>query len=92
MLNALIDEWDTADDARRIGSRPHTVGEHFAIEAPLLAPLPAEPFETGRLFTRRVDRSAKQSSSNNPGCPPPSHVWMGSHGAMLTTAVHIVDR
>lgn len=55
-LNALIDEWDTADDARRIGSRPHTVGEHFAIEAPLLARLPTEPFETGRLFTPRVDR------------------------------------
>ncbi|MFT7866872.1 MULTISPECIES: hypothetical protein [Amycolatopsis] len=34
-LNALIDEWDAADDARRIGSRPHSVGEHFAIERPL---------------------------------------------------------
>lgn len=55
-LNALVDEWDAADDDRRIGSRPHTVGEHFAIEQPLLAPLPAEPFETGRLFTPRVDR------------------------------------
>lgn len=55
-LNALIDEWDTADDDRRIGSRPHTVGEHFAIEQPLLARLPGEPFETGRLFTPRVDR------------------------------------
>jgi Transposase and inactivated derivatives len=55
-LNALIDEWDQQDDARRIGSRPHTVAEHFAIEQPLLAPLPDEPFETGRLFTPRVDR------------------------------------
>lgn len=55
-LNALIDEWDREDDERRIGTRPHTVGEHFAIEQPLLAPLPDEPFETGRLFTPRVDR------------------------------------
>jgi hypothetical protein len=28
----------------------------FALEAPLLAPLPVEPFETGRWFTPRVDR------------------------------------
>lgn len=55
-LNAMIDEWDAEDDDRRIGSRPHTVGEHFAIEQPLLAALPDEPFETGRLFTPRVDR------------------------------------
>jgi Mu transposase-like protein len=55
-FNAMIDEWDAVDDGRRIGSRPHTVGEHFAIEQPLLAGLPDEPFETGRLFTPRVDR------------------------------------
>jgi Mu transposase-like protein len=55
-LNAMVEAWDAADDDRRIGSRPHTVGEYFAIEQPLLAPLPAEPFEPGRLFTPRVDR------------------------------------
>lgn len=55
-LNAMIEAWDAADDARRIGSRPRTVGEYFAIEQPLLVPLPDEPFETGRLFTPRVDR------------------------------------
>jgi hypothetical protein len=27
---------------------------YFAIEQPLLMPLPQEPFETGRLFTPRV--------------------------------------
>ena len=46
-LNAMADAWDAADDARRIGSRAHTVGELFAIEQPLLVPLPNEPFETG---------------------------------------------
>lgn len=48
----MVDAWDEADDARRIGSRARTVGEHFATEQPLLAPLPTEPFETGRWFTR----------------------------------------
>ncbi|MQA17187.1 MAG: IS21 family transposase [Pseudonocardiaceae bacterium] len=55
-LNAMVDAWDDVDDARRIGSRARTVGEHFATEQPLLAPLPTEPFETGRWFTPRVDR------------------------------------
>ncbi|MEU3348903.1 hypothetical protein ABZ723_28710 [Streptomyces sp. NPDC006700] len=32
------------------------VEECFALEQPLLMPLPEEPFETGRLFTPRVDR------------------------------------
>ena len=34
----MVDAWDEADDARRIGSRARTVGEHFATEQPLLAP------------------------------------------------------
>ncbi|MET9372481.1 hypothetical protein ABZY00_32255 [Streptomyces griseoflavus] len=55
-LNAVIDRWDQEDDARRIRSRPRTIGEYFAAEQPLLAPLPEEPFETGRLSTPRVDR------------------------------------
>jgi transposase len=55
-LNAMIEGWDAQDDGRRIGSRPRTVGEHFAAERPLLGPLPEEAFETGRVFTPRVDR------------------------------------
>ncbi|MFB9838415.1 hypothetical protein [Actinoallomurus acaciae] len=47
-LNALIDQWDTEDDQRRIGSRARTVGEYFAIEQPL----PDEPFPIGRVTTR----------------------------------------
>lgn len=58
-LNAWIDLWDTEDDQRRIGSRAHTVGEPFAVEKPLLKPLPDEVFETGRVFTPRVDRYAQ---------------------------------
>jgi hypothetical protein len=61
-LNAMVDAWDEADDARRIGSRARTVGEHFATEQPLLAPLPTEPFETGRWFTPRVTGTPRSRS------------------------------
>ncbi|WP_037827303.1 IS21 family transposase, partial [Streptomyces sp. NRRL B-1347] len=55
-LNAMVDRWDEWDEGRRIRSRPRTVGEYFAAERVLLKPLPDEPFETGRLFTLRVNR------------------------------------
>jgi hypothetical protein len=53
-LNALIDGWDRQDERRRIRMRTQTIGERFAQEQPLLAPLPVEPFEIGRLLTPRV--------------------------------------
>ncbi len=58
-LNALLDVWDQEDEGRRIADRTRTVGEFFAIERPLLVPLPPEAFETGRVFTPRVDRYAQ---------------------------------
>jgi transposase len=64
-LNVMIEQWDADDDARRIGIRPHTVGQAFAIEAPLLKPLPEERFETGRWFTPRVDRFAQVTVRTN---------------------------
>lgn len=64
-LNAMIDGYDLADDARRIGTRLRTIGEMFTIEAPLLRPLPGEPFETGRWFTPRVNRYSLVSVRTN---------------------------
>jgi hypothetical protein len=64
-LNTMIDEWDIADERRRIGSRPRTVGEHFAIEQPLLKPMPQEVFETGLVMSLRVDRYAQISVRTN---------------------------
>jgi transposase len=64
-LNAMIDAWDAADEARRIGDRARTVGEFFAIEKPLLKPLPEEAFETGRWFTPRVDRFSQVTVRTN---------------------------
>ncbi|WP_367826643.1 Mu transposase domain-containing protein [Streptomyces sp. LMG1-1-1.1] len=61
----MIDRWDQEDDARRIRSRPRTIGEYFAAEQPLQAPLPPEPFAPGRLFTLRVDRYSQISVRTN---------------------------
>ena len=58
-LNELLIGYDLADDARRIGNRTMSVGQHFAFEAGLLRPLPAEVFETGLTLTPRVDRYAR---------------------------------
>lgn len=64
-LNAQVEAWDAADEARRIGHRARTVGEMFALEAPVLRALPIEPFETGRWFTPRVDRFSLISIRTN---------------------------
>lgn len=64
-LNTQIEKWDQVDDARRIGSRIHTVAEMFATEQPLLKPLPTEVFETGLWLTPRVDRYAQVTVRSN---------------------------
>lgn len=64
-LTAMVDAWDAEDDARRIGNRTHTIGEHFALERPLLAPLPDEPFETGTWLAPRVDRFSQVTVRTN---------------------------
>jgi transposase len=58
-LNALLEAWDDADDARRIGNRTTKVGTDWAFEKTLLRPLPAEPFDTALTLTPRVDRYAQ---------------------------------
>jgi hypothetical protein len=58
-LNARLTAADADEDARRIDSRAQTVGAAFAVEAPLLLPLPAERFDTALGLTARVDRYAR---------------------------------
>ncbi len=57
-LNEKIRAWDTADNGRRINDRIRTVGQDFAVEAPLLLPVPSEGFDPGLSLEPRVDRSA----------------------------------
>ena len=57
-LNEKIRGWDTADNSRRINDRIRTVGQDFAVEAPLLRPVPVEGFDPGLSLEPRVDRSA----------------------------------
>ncbi|WP_312722620.1 IS21 family transposase [Mobilicoccus sp.] len=57
-LNARIIGWEEQDDDRRIAGRLRTTGQDFAIEQPLLAPLPVEWFDPGLVLHPRVDRSA----------------------------------
>lgn len=57
-LNEQIRVWDEIDNTRRIDSRIRTVGEDFAVEQPLLAPLPGDYFDPGIMLHPRVDRSA----------------------------------
>lgn len=64
-LNELIDDYDRADDDRRIGHRVHTVAESFSAERQLLKPLPVEPFETGLWLTPRVDRYSQITVRTN---------------------------
>jgi transposase len=58
-LNALLEQWDDADDRRRVASRAMSVGHDWAFERQLLRPLPAEPFDTALTLTPRVDRYAQ---------------------------------
>jgi hypothetical protein len=58
-LNARLLAADRSDDHRRITHRVRTVGQDFALEAPLLRPLPSEVFETGLSLQPLVDRYAR---------------------------------
>jgi transposase len=58
-LNALLESWDDADDARRVANRTMSVGHDWATERALLRPLPDEPFDTTLALTPRVDRYAQ---------------------------------
>jgi transposase len=58
-LNARLEQADATEDSRRIENRVRTVGQDFAVEAPLLRALPAEPFDDGLWLTPRVDRYSR---------------------------------
>ncbi|MET7784785.1 IS21 family transposase [Streptomyces sp. NPDC005388] len=55
-LNDAFARFEEVEENRRIGMRIRTIGQDFAREAPLLLPLPEDPFETGLALNPRVDR------------------------------------
>ena len=57
-LNEKLRVWDEGEDRRRVSHRLRMVGQDFALESPLLVPLPAESFDPGLVLTQRVDRSS----------------------------------
>jgi transposase len=60
-LNQALLAGAAQDDRRFIAGRRIAVGEHFALEAPELRPLPAEPFGYQAVASYRVDRKARVS-------------------------------
>ncbi len=58
-LNELITVAMASDDARFIAHRRISVGEHFELEAPALAPMPVEPFDTTSIGSHRVDTKSR---------------------------------
>jgi transposase len=60
-LNGLLAAADAADEYRTIAWRSQTVGETAAVEAPFLAPLPDDGFDTCTTLRPVVDNKARIS-------------------------------
>jgi transposase len=58
-INDKLAAADHAEDARHIDARVTTIGQDFALEAPLLAALPTDEFDITLTTTPRVDRYAR---------------------------------
>jgi hypothetical protein len=87
-LNELVEQWDRHDGRRRIGSRARTIDEYFEDERPRLLPLPEDPFETGRIFTPRVDRYGQITVRTNRYSVPVRLI--GKRVRVLLHASHLV--
>src|SRR5205823_6968304 len=60
-LNELLLAGAAKDDRRHIAHRRITVGEHFALEAATLRPLPVERFDVTVIGSHRVDAKSRVS-------------------------------
>jgi hypothetical protein len=91
-LNALLETWDDADDARRIGNRTTNVGTDWALEKTLLRPLPAEPFDTALTLTPRVDRYAQVMVRCNQYSVPARFIGHRLRVKLSASTVTVFDR
>jgi transposase len=90
-LNARLAEADAAEDARRIGVRPSTVGGDFAAEAPRLLPLPGEGFETAATVWARADRYARISVGKCRYSVPAGLVGSRVRVRLSASELHVFD-
>ncbi|WP_081684176.1 IS21 family transposase [Granulicoccus phenolivorans] len=90
-LNAYLAKCDAKDDHRRVGQRTKTVGDDFAVEQPLLRPLPVEPFETGISLRPRVDRHARVTVRQCQYSVPVRYVGRQLRVLLRATVVLIYD-
>ena len=91
-LNALLQDWDDADDARRIGNRTMSVGHDWAFERELLRTLPAEPFDTALTLTPRVDRYAQVMVRCNQYSVPARFIGHRLRVKLSASTVTVFDR
>ena len=91
-LNALLEEWDDADDRRRIGNRANSVGHDWSVERELLRPLPAEPFDTALTLTPRMDRYAQLMVRCNQYSVPARFIGHRLRVKLSASTVTVYDR
>ncbi|MFZ1176546.1 MAG: IS21 family transposase [Mycobacterium sp.] len=91
-LNALLEAADDADDARRVGNRPTSVGQDWAFERTLLHPLPVESFDTALTLTPRVDRYAQVMVRCNQYSVPARFIGHRLRVKLSASAVTVYDR
>ena len=91
-LNMLLEQWDDADDRRRIGNRASSVGNDWVFESPLLQPLPDEPFDTALTLTPRVDRYAQATVRCNQYSVPARFIGHRVRVKLSASAVTVYDK
>jgi hypothetical protein len=91
-LNELLEAWDDADDARRVGNRANSVGADWAAEMTLLRPLPHEPFDTALTLMPRVDRYAQVMVRCNQYSVPARFIGHRLRVKLSASTVTVFDR
>lgn len=91
-LNTLLAAADDADDRRRVGNRATSVGDDWLFEKTLLAPLPAEPFDTACTLTPRVDRYAQVMVRCNQYSVPARFIGHRLRVKLSASTVAVYDR
>ena len=90
-LNQRLAAADMDDRGRRIRLRTRTIGEDFAAEAPLLAPLPGDGFAAALTLRPRVARQATVTVRMNDYSVPARFIGRRLTVVLGTTEVVICD-